>query len=454
MTRSKRSQALLGTLLALTLLAIGAGEARGSGFQIREASTSALGNAFAGATSGVEDITFMYFNPASMIFHDRDQIAGSSSFIAPHAELQSSSGSTIAGVPITPTPAFDGDNTVSENAIVPALYGMLSIDRDLKIGLAVTAPFGLETNQPGGWIGRYHASDSRLTTINVNPNVAFRVTDWASVGLGVQAMYGDARLTNAVDIGTIGAASGIPGSVPTMQDGFAKITGDDWGFGYNLGVMLEPHDRVRVGLAYRSKVNMTLDGDAKFDLRGSGTTGAALQSAGLFLDTDASAKIEMPAQASIGLNVGITDDVSLMGEVAWTQWSSFKDLIIDFANPAQPSNLTEEDWDDSWFFALGATWQAAEDWTLRFGVAHDQTPVPDRTRTPRIPDEDRYWIALGFNYAPTDWMSLDFGYTHIFLDDSNINLFASDPGSTFRGNLEASYTTSIDIVGLQGIVRF
>ena len=80
--------------------------------------------------------------------------------------------------------------------------------------------------------------------------------------------------------------------------------------------------------------------------------------------------------------------------------------------------------------------------------------MPDRTRTPRVPDEDRYWIALGFNYSPADWVAIDFGYTHIFVDDSSLNLKASDPGNTFRGNLDGSYSTSIDIVGLQGIVRF
>lgn len=454
MTWSMRSQALFGTLVMLPLCAIGVQEARGSGFQIREASSSALGNAFASATSGVEDVTFMYFNPASLVYHEKNQAAGSTSFISPRAELTGSSGSTIAGVPITPTSAFNGSTSVGENAIVPALYSMLSVTEDLKVGLAVTAPFGLETSLPGGWTGRYHASDSRLTTINANPTVAYRITDWISAGVGFQAVYADARLTNSIDIGTIGAASGIPGSIPTMQDGFAEVEGDDWGFGYNLGVMIEPHDRVRVGLAYRSEVKLELEGDGNFDLRGSGTTGAALQSAGLFLDTGIDADLDLPAQASIGVNVDVTDNVQVMGEVAWTQWSSFENLIINFDNPAQPASLTEQDWDDSWFFALGANWQPAEHWNLRFGVAHDQTPVPNRTRTPRIPDEDRYWISLGFNYAPTDWMSLDFGYAHIFVDDSKVNLSATDPGNTFRGNLDASFTTAIDIVGVQGVIRF
>ncbi|WP_425449969.1 OmpP1/FadL family transporter [Virgifigura deserti] len=82
-------------------------------------------------------------------------------------------------------------------------------------------------------------------------------------------------------------------------------------------------------------------------------------------------------------------------------WGLGFDLSLLF----EPTNrlrlgLTTTDWNDSWFFALSATWRPAPVWTLRAGVAFDQSPVPDRTRDPRIPDADHQWLSLGVGYEP------------------------------------------------------
>ena len=162
----------------------------------------------------------------------------------------------------------------------------------------------------------------------------------------------------------------------------------------------------------------------------------------------------LPELASIGVNYQVSDKFEIMGEAAWTRWSRFDELVVEFDNPAQPDSFTEEDWDDTWFFAVGATYRPTDYFNLRFGFAYDQSPVPDRTRTPRIPDEDRYWMAFGVDYLPNDWLTLTLGYTHIFLPDASIDLQATDPGNTFRGNLSGEYEANIDIIALQGTIRF
>jgi long-chain fatty acid transport protein len=144
-----------------------------------------------------------------------------------------------------------------------------------------------------------------------------------------------------------------------------------------------------------------------------------------------------------------------MGEVAWTNWSRFDDLTIKFDNPAQDDNVTIEDWDDSWFFALGATYRPTPKWAIKAGVAYDMSPIPDDTRTPRIPGEDRYWISAGVTYTPLDWLSLTAGYTHVFMPSASIDLLASDFGNEARGNLSGDYeNTSIDIFVLSASVQF
>ena len=115
--------------------------------------------------------------------------------------------------------------------------------------------------------------------------------------------------------------------------------------------------------------------------------------------------------------------------------------------------MTTTEWEDSWFFALGATWKPLDTLTLRTGVAYDQSPVPGRTRTPRIPDEDRYWLALGASWQPTAWLGLDAGYTHIFVEDSSVDLSAEGDNQA-RGSLSAEYDNGIDIVTVGARLRF
>ena len=176
----------------------------------------------------------------------------------------------------------------------------------------------------------------------------------------------------------------------------------------------------------------------------------------LFTKTDAKAKVNLPDTVAFGATLDVTDELAVMGQVEWWNWSRFDELRVKFDNAAQPDNITEEDWEDSWFFALGTTYKPkqVEGLTLRLGVAYDESPVPERTRTPRIPDEDRYWIAAGIGYTPLPWLTLDLGYTHIFVRDADIDLKASDPGNEFRGDLSGKYESRIDIIAFQATARF
>src|SRR5262249_3927797 len=136
--------------------------------------------------------------------------------------------------------------------------------------------FGLSTGWEPGWVGRYHALDSSLETTNVNPSLAVKLTRWLSIGGGADIAYAKARLTNSLDMGSIcqifGARQGIPPAVctaflglqPQKNDGFVRFSGDDWNAGYNVGLLVQPSDRWRIGLAYRSSIHHTLGGQAHF----------------------------------------------------------------------------------------------------------------------------------------------------------------------------------------------
>jgi long-chain fatty acid transport protein len=455
-----RAAALFGVaaLPFVTAQVLLTGEAKAAGFALKEQSGSALGNAFAGGTANAEDVTYMFFNPAGLARHDGMQAAAVVSYIRPESEVVGSSAATIVGSPILGRNRFDD---ISSDAVVPAFYGSLPLTEDFTLGLGVNAPFGLETNYDDDWVGRYHAIDSELLTVNVNPAVAWQVDRWLAVGAGLQIQYADAELSNAIDFGTIGTAlppmlglPSIPGAIPgdPSQDGKATLNGDDWGFGWNLGFLVTPTDNTRFGFAYRSKIKHKIEGSTDFDRSAIGD--ALAGATGLFVDSGAEASLTLPDSYNFGFAWDIDPRWTVMGEYQLTRWSEFDELRIRFDNPVQPDSVTDESWEDSHFIAAGVTFRPSSSWAIRGGVAFDDTPVPDSTRTPRVPDESRYWIAVGASYAPFDWLTLDAGYTHIFVNDAEVDLAATDTGNTFRGGLTASYNSSIDILTFQGRVRF
>jgi long-chain fatty acid transport protein len=439
--------------IVLALLSIGwSGErAEASGYALREQSASALGNAFAGATAGAEDLSYMFFNPAGLTRQSGSQIIGIGNVIIPRVKIHDARASTGGGVPIG---GNAGGRDAAEDAFVPVFYGLLDLQQSLgtkeniKLGLGVNVPFGLETDYRDGWLGRYYALHSKILAVNVNPAIAWEVVDGVSVAAGLQVQYMQARLTNAIDFGSIGRAFGVPGAVPTQQDGVAKVDGNDIGYGFNLGVLYEPWAGTRVGAAYRSAIDQTLHGDGTVKLDNAGV-GRALSAGGLFRDGGINGNVTTPETASFGIYRQLSPEWAVMGEAAWTRWSRFEGLTIKFDNPAQPNSVTDDDWEDTWFFALGATWRPNEAWTLRGGVALDQDPVPDSRRTPRIPTGDRYWLSFGAGYQPFTNIAIDFGYTHVFMQDASIDLSASRPGNQFRGNLAGRAEGEIDILALQ-----
>ena len=430
-------------------------QAKAAGFAIREQSSVAQGNAFAGATAGAEDISYMFFNPAALARFDNYIGHVSLSYILPEAEFEDGEASTVEGTEIA---GSDNSGDIADDALVPALYLSAPLADGVQFGLGITAPFGLVTDNEDDWIGRYHALKSDLKTVDINPAIAIQASPMLSFGLGMRLQYADLELTNAIDFGTIGATSGVAAleaiSVPTEQDGEASVEVDDWGLGFNAGFLLTPTEHTRFGLAYRSAINHDADGEAEFDLGTSGVGAAISGATGQFVDTGASLSVSTPETISFGAYHDLTDDFALMGEVAWTDWSSFDELVINFDNEAQAPSVTEEEWEDSFFVAVGATYKVRPDLSIRGGLAYDESPIPDEFRTPRVAGNDRYWISAGADYAPWSGFSLSASYTHIFVDDGDIDLEATDEGNTFRGNLSGTYENQIDIITLSGTIHF
>jgi long-chain fatty acid transport protein len=261
----------------------------------------------------------------------------------------------------------------------------------------------------------------------------------------------DAKLTNAVDFGSIGAVKGVPGAIPGMQDGFAKLAGADWGLGWTMGLLIEPRPGTRFGVAYRSRVRHEVQGDARLRLDAAGTGAALGQSAGT---SPAKAELTLPEIVSFGLHHQLNDDWSMMAEAAWTRWSRYRVLRVRFEDEALPDQFTEEDWQDTWFLAGGTSFRLDRDWTLRCGVAWDQSPVRSRTRTPRTPANSGIMLAVGATWQPSPNLSLAAAFSHFFIESARINLESSSSGNATRGDLSGSSRNALDALALQLVWSF
>jgi long-chain fatty acid transport protein len=390
----------------------------------------------------------MFFNAAALTRFQGTEFVGGLSFIKPSARLEEGSATRAAALGGT---AISGSSTAKDagqQAVVPILYAMWSLNPDLRLGLSLNSPFGLTSEYESGWIGRYHALKSTMTIVEIAPNVAWRLSPAWSIGGAVVARHVDAELSNAVDFGAIGAAYHVPGSVPGGQDGTAKVTGSRWGLGYKLGVLFEPRADFRLGAAYHSAIDFRLKGDVHYE-------GVPAALAANFQNGAARPMANQPATASLGAAWDAAPALTFQAEAARTFWTRFEDIRISFAS-GQKDSVTEEHWKDSWFFALGATWRPGGAWTLRTGVARDQTPTTDTFRTPRIPDAARTWVSLGAGYAFSRRLSVDLAYSHLFAQDSTLELQAGTPASPdfFRGNLSGTYRNKVDILAIQARCTF
>ena len=394
--------------------------AQAAGFALIEQSGSGMGNAFAGGSAIAEDASTIYFNPAGMTYIEGTQLVGALHLIKPSAEFNNNGSIAGAGKPLGGTGGDAGDLAFAPNA-----YFKMDYSDTIKLGIGVNAPFGLKTEYDPTWMGRFQAIKSEVKTVNINPAMALKVNDQLSLGFGVSAMWAQATLTRAVNFG--------PGG-----EGSVKIKGDDWGFGYNLGAIYQITPDTRIGMAYRSKIDQHLEGDATF-------TRPALVPPAAAPDGAINANVSLPENFSVSAFSKLDETWDVMGDVTWTHWSRFKQLTIFRSSGALLSN-TNENWDDTMRYCVGANYHYSDAIKLRAGLAYDEEAISDQFRTARIPGNDRKWLSLGAGWKVTPNSNLDVGYSHLFISSAKID---DNQTATGNGRLTGSYYGSVDLLSMQ-----
>lgn len=451
----KNGKLRLMTLSVAAACSGNAGLGNAGGFALIEQNASGLGNAYAGQAASAQDASTIYFNPAGMT-----RLPGRQGVVAAHLIKPSSKFNDTGTTPAFSTVALTGPFPMGGNggdagdlAVVPNAYLSWQLLPQLFVGIGVNVPFGLKTDYDADWKGRFHALKSEVKTINVNPSVAWKFNDVFSIGAGVNYQRFDAELTKAVNYSFLASAGGIPG-VPALTEGSNKIEGDDGAWGFNLGVLFKPLPSTDIGIHYRSKLKYKLSGSVTFNNRPA-TVNALIGVPAVFNqagDGPITADVTLPDTLSVSAKHQINPKWDVLADVTWTGWSSLDSLKIVRSN-----GFTLEDtpfnWRDTYRFSLGFNWRPMEPWTFRFGVAYDQTPTSDTYRTPRIPDQNRTWVAFGGQYKVSANGAIDFGYAHLFVKDAKVDASGppalSAPLVLGRGALRGTYDSHVDILSVQ-----
>jgi long-chain fatty acid transport protein len=434
MKLSVRKTGMVATVAAA--FAAASGGAGAAGFALIEQSGSGMGNSFAGAAAVAEDASTVYFNPAGMSY-----LEGSQAAVAAHVIGLSSKFSGTAT-----NPAALGGGTASggnggdagDTAFVPNLYLVKPFGEQLRFGLGLNAPFGLTTEYDSNWVGRFQGIKSELTAVNVNPSVSYKVSDAFSIGVGVNYQRADAELTNAVVLG--------PGA-----SGRTSLEADDAAWGWNIGAIFQVTPATRIGVAYRSEIDYTLEGSVSTTT----STGVVLPTAG----GPSRADVTFPDSFSVSLAHAVSDRLQLLADVTSTGWSSINQVRVVNTTDGTLREVLSFDFDDTLRYSIGANYKRGDTWTLKAGLAFDETPVKNATtRTVRLPDNDRTWISLGAQRKVGRSGRLDLGYSHLFVQDTDINNTRSQqaPGFTTptpapgtATTVTGTYKASADIFSVQ-----
>ena len=390
---------------AATLSAALSSAAVAGGFMLTEQSVAGLGRAYAGAGIVGDDLSAVWYNPAGM------------SLLSGTAVQM---GAVVADLDLEVTTnreaTFDnGRNGTKENGRkhgvpVPNMYLVHQIKDDMWFGLGITVPFGMATEYDNDWAAADKGMNAEVKVFDINPNVAFKLTDTLSFGAGVSLQYVTAQFESR---------SGTP-----LVNVRTRLNADGWAWGGNLGFMWQPTETVRVGLAYRSQVNHKADGYLKTEAT-SNVPGMSFKHNYV---SNGHAEMSAPHVISLTGTWKATETLRLSSLVRWTNWSSFKDLPISgdslysatsdtavFTRKAPTREANPEyHWKDSWLFTVGADYDINDEFTVRGGVGYEISPVDDdKYRSATIPDTDRLWLSMGATWHASKNLQGDFGIAYL-----------------------------------------
>ncbi len=384
-----RAIAWLPLIALINLAAFAPERAHAGGLYINDFATTPMGVAGAGAEASALDAStnFAFHNPAGMT-----RLKG-------HA-IQIGAGLLVGDTEFDPDPntPFNGGDGGDQAGVAPLMgtHGMYSVSDDLKLGMSVFSMSGAALNPDDDWTGRFSLQKIELLTLTANPNIAYRVNNWLSLGAGATITYADVTYRLAAP----------PINPPVGGQSQAKVDGDDIEFGFNLGALVDLSPRTRIGAIYVSEIEPEFSGDLTVD-----TIGPSF-------GTSSDLTLTYPQLARVGVYHELNDQWALLGTVGWEDWSAFDELLLSVANGAVP---IPTGWEDTYHFSGGVHYRPKEDWLLQAGITYDTSPVGRSDRSAYLPIDRQIRYAVGAQYKWTEQKSIGAAFEYIDLGEAGID---------------------------------
>jgi long-chain fatty acid transport protein len=425
-------------LLSLAICGLSSERAFAGGFQINEHSATAMGRADS-TVATTNDASSIFYNPAGLTQTEGTQFEAGVTFINPKASYSGigvPSANASCGTP-------SGCATVTQDTNVgfvpaPNAYVTRALSSKAFVGFGFYAPYGLKLSytNPDQFVGRTVLQETDLKTFFLTPAIALKLSDIVSVAVGVSLVPATVyikRVLGAVDNNQVLFPATVYGS-----EGKIELSASAFGVGANAGLQLS-FDRLKVGFAFRSAVDLAFTGKVHFTL----PNGLPAEVKKSFPDGDGDSDITLPH--SFALGVGWVDGpLTVEASTQLTLWQSFDQLRINFASGLpQPALITPRNWKTSPLVRVGGQY-LIDALALRAGVGYDFTPVPDSTIDPVLPDASRFIFTagVGYDFGP---VRADVSYMGLLLQTRNIgvNQSANFPAGTWNGSVVSLIAVSV-----------
>jgi len=399
-----------------------------AGLWLYEQATPDMGTAAAGRVALASDASTASVNPAGMIRLDRSQLLAGFQMLYVDTKFD------------TDFAQFGGGDGGNAGGWVPAasFSYVHKMSDDLSLGVSVGSFFGLGLDYSKSWAGRYYVQEAEFLTFGINPGVGYRVNEQWSIGAGISAV--NSNLSQKTAIRNLG---------PNQADGQLKLEDDDWGFGYNLGVLFELNEASRFGLTYRSEIEFEYKDTAS--LRGLQPLLSNIANIVGLIGSQLDMKMNLPQAVMFSVYHRLTDRLAILGNIGWQEWSSFGESSLSLSSEETTDLNLDRNFDDTWHFALGFQYQIGDPWLLSAGIAYDESPVSDSNRTPDMPLDRQWRYATGLQYDLSEDITIGCAYEFLDAGDAEI----SQNRGALAGELVGDYSSNyIHFFNINLIKRF
>jgi long-chain fatty acid transport protein len=413
----------LATLILLAFVP----SARGAALELYETGAPDLGTASAGRAAMAADASTAAANPAGMTLLDRTQLLGASGAILPSTNFNVG--------PKTTKPGTGGGNA---GVFMPvgSFFYVYKFSEQLRLGVAAFSDYGLGVNYSHQWVGRYYINKTALFTGKVAPSIAYKVNEWLSVGAGFN--FAVARLT---------FKSRINNLRPHLPDGGLSLESWDEEFGGNVGILLIPIPKLRIGLTYQSPQYFNFGFRPFLSNLGPGLGAISKRIGGV----KANVPLTEPQQVMASAFYEVLPNFSLMGNVGWQNWSEFGQFPVGISAANQRTIQANLHFSNTYQIAVGQQFRIAEKWLWSAGFAYDSSPVSQANRNAVLPIDRQLRYGTGIQYEVS--RNVTAGAAWEFMD-AGPGPFSNRRGP-LAGTLQGHYSTNyLNFLALNVIWKF